>query len=372
MAGIEEWAGQHKAVAIGGAIVLFGGFWLLMRPSAAQSAGAAVQYVQSGPSDAVQEAQIAASANVSATNAAAYSAAQQTQAQYATAVAQLTAQNYQTGIAGNVAEYQAATSLTGTEAGVQGQVDLADYASQVAEAQTAGQVTIAQTADQTQADINQQNQQTQQLQISSQARSYQAQLEADQAENLQNTTLQARLADTAASVVNDQTASTTAIQLAGINTAGTVSLANIGANRDISLANTAGAVQVAGEGIAATATNNAEEIAATQAIEEGQTAYHTGLADSVINLIQSGAINKGAEGGTNQASVLNGLITGNAAAPPTVGVSTTSGIISSLGNSIANIASGLFGGHLNIGGGSTNTSAPVPTVSSTFTPETVV
>jgi hypothetical protein len=366
MPGIEAWASEHKAVAIGGAIVLFGGFWLLMRP-AAQSAGAAVQYVQSGPSDAVQEAQIAASASQASTQAAAYASAQQTQAQYATALAQLHSSDFQTQIAGNVAEYHDASTLTGTEAGIQGQVDLADYASQVAEGQTAAQVTIAQSANQTQEDINQQNQQTQQLQISSQADSYREQLAADTTINLQNTTLQARLADTAAGVINNQTASTTAINLAGIGAGRDVSLANIGANRDISLANTAGAVTVGLAGINATETNTSEAIAATQSIEEGNTAYHTNLADKVIGLISSGAVNKGAEGGTNQASVLNGLITGNASAPPTVGVSTTTGIISAVGTSIANIASGLFGGHLNIGGGgSTNTSAPAGTSSSTI------
>jgi hypothetical protein len=275
---VLEWIKTHPLYDVLIAVGLFLVVYLLS--SSGGSSGGATQVVQAGPSDAVQEAAIAASA-------------QQASAQSALSAATITSQNqladdeakYQAEIdlgvtQGNVAEYTALqsaqaqvaqTQLQSSVAAKQAddalQLGTAQTAGQVsiANTQTAGQVSIANTAALTQAQIaaiqnsgqvaiNQQNQRTQQTQIQASANALKEQLDADTSINHDNVGLQESLAGTAAGVINNQTSASASVsnnqiaaQLAAINIAAGVTNHTTDAQAGIenNAINTAGAVSLA-------------------------------------------------------------------------------------------------------------------------------
>lgn len=136
---MQEWVGKHKWWLAGGAAVFVVLYYLF---SSSGSSGAAasggVQYVQTGPSDAVQTAAIAQGTQLALAQAQATVAAQGTQAQFSYGLASLKSSDYQTSVAGSVASEQAQlnagvathtsdTNLAATAAGISGQVQVAGF-----------------------------------------------------------------------------------------------------------------------------------------------------------------------------------------------------------------------------------------------------
>lgn len=150
---------EHPLYAVLGGVALFVLIRsVLIRSVSGGTSGGGVQYIQSGPSDAVQAASIAASAQQSQAQAALNANAQTTQAQYALGIAGLNEKQItelaQTSAAVDVAHAQFDAS---TQAAIaQENVAKAQVAGAVAlaQTQTAGQVSVANTAAATQAQIS--------------------------------------------------------------------------------------------------------------------------------------------------------------------------------------------------------------------------
>lgn len=135
---MQEWVVKHKWWLAGGAAAFVVLYYLFSSSSSQTASGGGVQYVQTGPSDAVQTAAIAQGTQLALAQAQATVAAQGTQAQLNYGLATLKSSDYQTSVAGNVASQQAQlnagvathtsdTNLAATAAGIAGQVQVAGF-----------------------------------------------------------------------------------------------------------------------------------------------------------------------------------------------------------------------------------------------------
>lgn len=245
---------EHPVPAVLGSIVLFILIYSSLSKGGSSSAPASVSYVpvNTGPSDAVQEAAIAASSQQYQVNAAAQASANQINGQVQlgtlqselgaiTALTSAKSTDLQTSTAGDVAMQQLTT-----------QSNIADTAAN-------DQVAIGALAASTQTAINLQNQQTQQLQISTAGNiatqqlngnitEQQAYLNAENSQFAGNVGLQESLAGTAASVLNNQTGATLAVQLANIgNATNTTNLNAALASQGLDVEQTLGSMSIAGD-----------------------------------------------------------------------------------------------------------------------------
>lgn len=240
-----EWIKTHPLydVLIGGA--LFVVFYLIFRSgsgsAAASSGSGGVTYVQSGPSDAVQTASIAASAQQSQTQAALTANAQNVQAQFQLGTAALDekAIEAQLGSQVSLAQTAAAASVANYGASVQQNIAESQAAAQVQMNADAinGQVAVAGYSAATTIQTTHDNNLTQQAIAQAQLQGWQSQIAAGVAQNQSNN-------DAAVATANINANATTAIaginagvQTAGIDATKAVNLANIEANQNVNLAN---------------------------------------------------------------------------------------------------------------------------------------
>lgn len=308
MGGFIEWVKSHPlydALALVGLFIVI----YLFRSLGGSSAGGGVQYVSSGPSDAVTESQIAASAQAAQTQAAATVQAQQLQAQYNATVLQTQQQEQANALAAGVANNQTGAS-----------VQEASLAADVANNQTAGQVSISNTAastqqaitiagDNSQVDIanlqtsgavaiNGQNQQTQQTQIAASQSTLSEQLATDAQINEQDTGAQVALANTAAGVLNTQTNAAAGVQNGQTAATLRLGLASAGVQNNATAAN----LQLGLAGIAGTTAIDSQELTSDTSIANAGYAYESGVASEILQGVNSGVYNKGGQGGSNQVS----------------------------------------------------------------------
>lgn len=187
------------------------------------------------------------------------------------------------------------------------------------------QQNIAQIAANTQVTLNSQNQQTQQLQIGTQAQTAIAQTQAAQAI--------AESANNAAVTINQQN-NATVLGQAALQTQQVINGQNVAGTVATTISNNQTSVE-----------NNYITTSGTVA-QAGITAQQQ-QNNSIINLIQSGQLNKGGAGGANQVSVL-GAITGypqiGAPAQQTAqtGSLSTASIISSIATGAGSIFKSIF------------------------------
>jgi hypothetical protein len=292
-----QWIKEHPWIAAIGGLAVFLFVYILRSGGSSSGSSGGTTYVSSGPSDAVQQAGIAASAQTAQAQAAATVAAQQTQAQYNVAVLDQQNKQQQNDIAGSVAleqerdalsvanlQYSSATAINDSnnaaavrqaDIGANAQADIADTAAKT-------QAAIAGVNAAASVSINNQNQHTQQAQINAASAAFEHQLETE-----------AAIAAGNQGVVNAQTAA---------------DLAKVGIAGGVAEYNTNAAVVNNQNVIAGTvAINQANANAATQ-ISGQQTAGQVSTIQSLINSINSGVFNKGGSGGTNQVSAISAVL----------------------------------------------------------------
>lgn len=313
------WIESHPLYTGIGAVVLFIIAYLAFSGGSSGSSSAGYVPVNAGPSDAVQEASIAASLQQTQTQAAAQAQADQTQAQYNLGVLQLQQNGQSTLVAAQVQDLQTSDSTDIAMQQLQGQTSIANTAAN-------DQVAIATLADQTSAQLNSQNQATQQLQISTAGQSAAEQLQAETSMYNTGAALQSSLASTAASVINNQTQATSNDTLAQIDAQSsanqlTAALESQGLDTEqtLGLASISSDTTIAGY----TANNQSTAILA-----------QAGYLQNLVNLVGLGKNISGLPGvGTTTQNV-------NAAASAAPG-NTTGGIIASIGSLIGKIGQGL-------------------------------
>lgn len=328
MSGIFDWIKEHPLPAALGGIVLFIIVYVVTRGSSGSSAATSYIPVQTGPSDAVQEASIAASVQQASINAASAQQANQLQGQYNLGVLQLQSDAQNTLVAAQATNLQTNDSEAIALAQLQTQQSIANTGVEA-------QVNVADTAASTQADINQQNQKTQQIQIQTSAQTAAQQLASETSMYNTGANLQASLAQTAASVINNQTSATLQTNLAGIGEQNNANNLNAG--------------------IETTAINDQTNLN-SQYLTEQSTLATTAQANnqSVLqyeeNAISSGVFNKGGAGGANQVAAFESVVTGASQNPyPTAtasvsGGNSPGGIINSISGLFSTIGRGITGG----------------------------
>lgn len=283
--------------------------------------------VSTGPSDAVQEASIAASVQQSANNSAAQQSAQALQANYNLGVLQLQS-NDQAALIG------AQVSNTQTSASEDIAMQQLKTQESISNTGVAAQEDVALAGYQTQSDINKQNQSTQQLQIQTSADTAQQQLQAETSMYNTGALLQSSLAQTAAGVINGQTSATLQTNLAQLALSGQES------SEQTQLDTTAINDQT---NLNSQYLNELGD-QSTQYLSNQQTTL-----SSIEGLISSGTLNKGGEGGANQIAALQ-LLQGATPNPyPTAtaslsGGNTPGGIVQSLSSLFASVGNGIAGG----------------------------
>jgi hypothetical protein len=237
------WIKTHPLYDVLLAIGLFIVFYLVARGSSGSSGGGGggggVTYVQSGPSDAVQTAQLAASAQQSHDQASLSALATQTQAELSLGQSAVAEKAIEATLGAGVANRQ-----------IEGQVALGQFGAQVsqniaeaqAEAQVqmnadaiAGQVAVAGYSAQTQIQTNKENNATQRAIAAANLAGFEYQIDGSVKMNDSNN---------AAVVARDQIAADTTTALGGYQR--DVNLAGIGAQENVNLAGIQAGVTTAG------------------------------------------------------------------------------------------------------------------------------
>jgi hypothetical protein len=167
-----EWAKEHKAAALGIVAALIGLLYLLR--TAGGSSSGSTQYVQTGPSDAVQAASIQAGAAASVAQAQSIQQAQQLQAQYNLGVLGIQQKTAEDNLASTVAIHMSDAETQQALAGFNTQADIAKFGAQ-------SQVDLADISAKSTAYVTDSNNKVLTTQLLSQADQFKAQLSTEAA-----------------------------------------------------------------------------------------------------------------------------------------------------------------------------------------------
>lgn len=358
-----EWSKDHKGLAAALVAALIA-LVLVFRSSGGSSGGGSVQTVQTGPSDAVVQAELQAGVASQAAQTQATLQGQSLQAQYNLGIAQIAGQTTQDQLAAQLGLAQAQLGAGVANNQTAAQLSEAGIAGTVAQTQLADQLAAAQATDKQATDIatiqagttqtvNAQNDAVVTEQLQSNQNEFLGQLASENQLNQQNNAAQEALAATNAGLqlgivqANAATAINAAndtLQLGTVqsNNATDVAKTNLADATTVALAQTSGAVSVANTATQAAVTNEQTLTAAQLASEQ----YTYGFDQNYINLVSSGKIS-----GSNAVSVLAainnqpaiGVSAQGTASASVSGGNSTASIINSAGGLISTIGSALLG-----------------------------